>query len=217
MTMELDARGLAVRAAPNPVPNGPRSVVDVLDAVLATMPDREALVGRHARYTYAELDRAVDAAAAALHALGVRPGDRVAASLPNQTDIVVAFLAAMRLAAIWVGINLALAPDEKAFVLRDSGSAVLVTTPAVATSLREVDTPARTALVDPDTGRGSWNDLVAAHTSVAPPRPAIDPHAAAAIAYTSGTTGFPKGAVHSQHNMLWPGADGRENDPAPAD
>ena len=45
----------------------------------------------------------------------------------------------------------------------------------------------------------------------------IDPHAPAAIAYTSGTTGFPKGAVHTQHNMLWPGADARENDPGPPD
>ena len=51
-----------------------------------------------------------------------------------------------------------------------------------------------------------------------PPRPPIDPHAPAAISYTSGTTGFPKGAVHSQHNMLWQGAAGpRRPIPARAD
>ena len=52
-----------------------------------------------------------------------------------------------------------------------------------------------------------------------PPGPAasIDPHAPAAIAYTSGTTGRPKGAVHSQHNLLWPGISSRRSYPAVPD
>jgi long-chain acyl-CoA synthetase len=217
--MDLDHRGLVVRPAPRPVPNGPASVADVLREAVAMKSDHEALVGRHGRYTFAELDREVDAAASALHRLGARPGDRLAASLPNHADIVVAFLAAMRMGLIWVGVNVALAPSEKAFMLRDSGASVMLTTPDIAEALRSEDTGTLHHVVtsDPSTGAGAWRDLLDSCRSTEPPRPPIDPHAPAAIAYTSGTTGFPKGAVHSQHNMLWPGVDARENDPAPAD
>ena len=170
----------------------PLSVARVLDGALAADPEREALVTRSARVTYAELDRLADRAAHALRDLGVRAGDRVAASLPNDTDVVVAFHGAMRLGAVWVGVNRALAPPEKQFQLADSGSVLF---------LCDDDLPdlgVRTVgLVD-------WRAAVEA----APDGPVgvdVDPHAPAGIAYTSGTTGHPKGAVHSQHNLLVPG------------
>ena len=213
--MLLDDNGLIVRPAPASIPNGPATVADVLRRALHDCPDHEALVGRHNRYTFRELDRIADAAACALHECGIRPGDRVAASLPNQCEIVIAYLAAMRLGAIWVGINMALAPPEKRYVLGDSGTQLFITTPAIRDGLD--DPPCRVLTVDPHDGTGDWPDLVAAQRDQVPPQPPIDPHAAAAISYTSGTTGFPKGAVHSQHNMLWQGAVAREVDPGPAD
>ncbi|HEV8297246.1 MAG TPA: hypothetical protein VGQ20_08115, partial [Acidimicrobiales bacterium] len=62
--MRVDANGLVIRPAPRPIPGGPASVADVLVSAVQTMPHHEAVVSRYARYTYAELDRAVDAAAA---------------------------------------------------------------------------------------------------------------------------------------------------------
>src|SRR5688572_818642 len=99
----------------------PSSIARVLDRGLAEDPEREALVTRRARLTYARLDGLADRAAQALRALGVAPGDRVAASLPNEADVVVAFHGAMRLGAVWVGVNRALAPPEKAYILDDCG------------------------------------------------------------------------------------------------
>ena len=174
----------------------------VLDRRVSSTPDQLALVGRSGRFSYGELDRAANRAANALAALGVTRGERVAACLPNDVDIVIAFLGAMRLGAIWVGINKPLAAREKAYCLRDSGARALLAPADVIGSLageRASLGELRHAVeVAPGTFACCGDDA----------RPALelDHHAPAAIAYTSGTTGFPKGAVHSHHNLLLPGA-----------
>jgi len=171
----------------------PSTIARVLDRALAEDPDHEAVVARDGRLTYAELDRLADRAAHAWRALGVGPGDRVAASLPNGTDIVVAFHGAMRLGAVWVGVNRNLAAPEKRWLLADCGASVLLTDDELdEAGARCIGTPEwRTALGAADDG---------------PVGVDVDPHAPAGIAYTSGTTGRPKGAVHSQHGLLLPGA-----------
>src|SRR5690242_8848398 len=104
----------------------PVRVEDCLAPVLAHDPGREALVARSGRWTYAELDAACARAAQVWRDLGVKAGDRVAVSLANDADIVFAFHGAMRLGAIWVGINANLAPPEKVYLLADSGTSVLL-------------------------------------------------------------------------------------------
>lgn len=215
--MQLDDHGLIVRSAPDPIPGGPQTAAEVLDAKLRAGPDDEALVGRHRTYTYAQLDRAANQAANALQSVGIQTGDRVAVSLPNHCDIVVAFLGAMRLGAIWVGFGQYLAPAEIRVVLEDSTPSLLLCTPAIAAKLSNDGIEmCQTLSVDPATATGEWVDLVNG-ADATPLDVVIDPNAPAAIAYTSGTTGRPKGAVHTQHNMLWPGALARETDPAPPD
>ena len=172
----------------------PPTVARVLDRALATDPHREALVTRSARLTYEELDRAANRAARALRSLGVTPGDRVAASLPNESDVVVAFHGAMRLGAVWVGVNRALAPPEQRHLLADCTARLLLT----AADVGDVGVP----VVDLTT----WHGALDAADDAPWDGPDPDPFAPAGIAYISGTTGHPKGAVHSQHNLLVPGA-----------
>jgi acyl-CoA synthetase (AMP-forming)/AMP-acid ligase II len=179
----------------------PRTVANVFAAVVATDPDREALITRSGRWSYAELDRLCGRAAHALAALGVRAGDRVAGALPNDLDVVLAFHGAMRLGAVWVGINRALAPPEKQYLLDDSGTALLLCDAATAEQVGG----SGTRVIAVEEGANEWHDALEAAPD-APFVSDVDPFAPAGIAYTSGTTGYPKGATHSQHNLLVPGA-----------
>ena len=175
------------------------SVGEGLATAVDTSPDSEAVVGRHDRYTYRELDRASVRSAAALARQGVGPGDRVAAILPNTSDIVVAFLGAMRLGAVWLGINRALAVPEKKYLLSDAEPSVVLSDPEMAAQVRDLHP--KILEVTPGEPSGEWNTALREAEGVEPPAVEIDPHAPAGIAYTSGTTGYPKGVVHSQHNL----------------
>ena len=99
---------------------------DVFDAALTNRPDHEALVTRRGRWTYRELDETAPTRAGALADLGVRAGDRVAAVLPNEADIVVAFHGAMRLGAIWVGREPGPRPTREGLPARRLGASLLL-------------------------------------------------------------------------------------------
>ena len=189
--------------------DGPQSMAEILDRPVAQTPDALAVVGESGRMSYRELDRAVDRAANALTDLGVGSGDRIGAALPNDVEIIVIFLATMRIGAVWVGIPRILAAAEKAYLCSDAEVSVLFADPAVSDEIRshrdEFPPGMQDVLVDPDTTTSGWHRLVDAASEVHEFSP-VDPFAPAAISYTSGTTGRPKGAVHSQHNLLMPGA-----------
>ena len=206
---EVDEHGLVIRATPAPLPEGPSTVAACLEAGCRDHPDRDALVWGDRVLTYAELDLRVAAAAGGLTSLGIGPGDRVACSLTNQPALVEAFLATQRLGAVWLGVNTNLTPDEAGWLLADADAAVVV----VGSDRAGIGRGRQTITMDP-TGNGNddWAELVDAGRPA--PTVQVDPHAPAAIAYTSGTTGRPKGAVHSQHNLLWPGISSRRSYPA---
>ncbi len=183
----------------------PFSAVGVLDEALSRWPDHDATVARSGRVTYRQLDELAERHLCALIAAGVRPGDRLGVSLVNDLPLVALFHAGMRLGVIWVGVNRALAPPEKAYLLADSQAAFFVGDDAMVAEVRgagKAHEAKRCLTVDGSPGT-EWSALLAEEPSWTPPRP--DPLAPAAIAYTSGTTGFPKGAVHSQHNLMVPG------------
>ncbi|MEP6842127.1 MAG: AMP-binding protein, partial [Pseudolysinimonas sp.] len=176
--------------------------------------DREALVDRASgqRWTYAELEREVDAVAHGLLALGVTQGDRVGIWSPNRAEWVFVQYATAKIGALLVNINPAYRTHELSFVMNQSGLRSLVAiaefkgcsyTDMIETA--RVDCPELQDVIV--IGESSWDALVASGRNGDPSvlarietgLTATDP---INIQYTSGTTGFPKGATLSHRNIL---------------
>jgi len=173
-------------------------------------PRLEALVEveRGRRFTYAELDARANRVANALRAQGVRPGDRVALLMMNGVEYLETYFALAKLGAVMVPLNWRLVPDELAFILRDAGAGTLVYDAefdAPMAALRGLETPLRTFVRTgdgaPPGGALSYEALRSAASPEAPPCPA-GADDVLFIMYTSGTTGLPKGAVHTHGTMV---------------
>jgi len=185
-----------------------------LERTAARAPDNLALVSRHQnrRYTYAEFDAAVDEVARGLLGLGLEVGDRIGIWSPNCYEWVLVQYATAKAGVILVNINPAYRTSELAYVLNQSGCRMLVAAQAFKTSnyeamIEEVrrDLPALEKVIL--LGTDGWDSLVAGAASV--PDEALRERMAGLqfddpinIQYTSGTTGFPKGATLSHHNIL---------------
>jgi fatty-acyl-CoA synthase len=190
------------------------TIGDNLRRITARYPASEAMVDVPAgrRWTYAQLDADTDNVASGLLALGIEKGDRVGIWAPNCSEWVLLQYATAKIGAILVNINPAYRSHELGFVLRQSGIMLLVSAESFKTSdYRGMIDEVRGDLPDLERviylGTPGWDELVAAgapaDTSAVAERSATlafdDP---INIQYTSGTTGFPKGATLSHHNIL---------------
>ncbi|MCB2188033.1 MAG: AMP-binding protein [Deltaproteobacteria bacterium] len=148
--------------------------------------------------SYADLERQVGSVAAGLAGLGLAPGERAALLLGNGPHFLRAWWGLMRLGAVMMPVNLRLTAKEAAYVINHCGARLAVTGPEAApilAELRALCPQVRTWLGPQDLDR--FLEL--------PPRVApspAGPEDLASILYTSGTTGFPKGVIHSQANYL---------------
>lgn len=165
-------------------------------------PDKVAIAFEGRRTTYAELADQVRRVAGWLAAAGVRPGDRVGIHLPNSPEFVVAMMAVLRLAAVHVPVNPMFQAAELSHELSDSGATVVVTLEELLPMLDKVraGTAVRRVLV---ADGPEWAEALAHEP--APEHP-VDLDALAALNYTGGTTGLPKGCEHSQRHMLYTAA-----------
>jgi len=185
-----------------------------LDRAVARFGDRDALIScaQERQYTYAELGAAVDELARALLAAGLKVGDRIGIWSPNCAEWTLVQYATAKLGAILVNVNPAYRTSELEYALRQSGCRMLIAAPAFKTSdyramIEEVrpSLPSLERVVFLDSP--DWDELVAGAAGV--PDDALRarsaglaPDDAINIQYTSGTTGFPKGATLTHRNIL---------------
>ncbi len=187
-----------------------------LRRVAASYPDNEAVVdvpsGR--RWSYAQLDADTDTLARGLIAAGLAAGDRVGIWAPNCAEWVVLQYATAKAGIVLVNINPAYRSHELAYALRQSGVRLLVSAESFKTSdYRAMVTEVRGGLDRLEKvvylGSADWQALATAAVPAGDgPDPLATREAALSfddpinIQYTSGTTGFPKGATLSHHNIL---------------
>ena len=185
-----------------------------LARTVATHGSREALVVRHqeVRWSYAELDERVDRVARGLIALGLQQGDRIGIWSPNCAEWVLVQYASARAGVILVNVNPAYRTSELDYVLRQSGCRLLI----AATAFKGSDYVAMVGEVRPACerleqvvflGTPDWEGLLERGADVADEElreraDALQFDDPINIQYTSGTTGFPKGATLSHHNIL---------------
>ncbi|MEQ5801919.1 AMP-binding protein [Halomonas sp. H10-9-1] len=211
-----------------------QTIGDCFDDTVARFPDRDALISRHQglRLTWKALQAAVDQAARAMLALGIKKGERVGIWSPNCAEWTITQFATAKIGAILVNINPSYRTHELEYALRQSGASTLVlqgkfkssdyvaTVAELAPELREggpgtfksakLPELKRVVCLDADralTGMFSWQSMLAHADEVSAEHLAEvqatlqfdDP---INIQYTSGTTGAPKGATLSHHNIL---------------
>lgn len=173
----------------------PPSVAAMLAEAVALKPAGEALVCDGVRWTYGSLANEVGWLAGGLAGRGVTVGDRVALLIANSAEFVLALLAVQHLGAIAVPLNVREGPDELGHILRDCGASVLLHGEALALHLPP---PSATPAIAHHLAIGDAHGpvpLSRLFASQAPPVHVPTEEDVAAILYTSGTTGRPKGAM----------------------
>jgi natural product biosynthesis luciferase-like monooxygenase protein len=167
------------------------SVHELIERQAAATPKATAVIADDMVLTFAELDARATGLAGALRSAGVKPRDRVAVCLRRQSPLIVTLLAVWKAGAAYVPLDPLNPPDRLAFMLEDSGAALLVTESGMAGRLPAFAGP--TFLVDGGTG--------APHSGRESAPESSGEHLAYVI-YTSGSTGRPKGVMVTHANVL---------------
>jgi len=191
-------------------PHYERLLHDSLARSAAEVPDKTAVIAEDGRATYRELDARTTALARGLQGRGVRRGDRVAIYMENSAAVVVGIYAALRAGAAFMVVNPQTKSDKLRYVLADSGASVLITDArmarAVAAVVPELDmlhTVALRGTPSLDVPRAVDLDALSKTDDGRVADPGSIPFDLAALVYTSGSTGNPKGVMLSHQNMVF--------------
>jgi acyl-CoA synthetase (AMP-forming)/AMP-acid ligase II len=183
----------------------PVSLFDLLQRGLAANPDAAAVISDDTHWTWRELDDRANRVAAGLLALGLQPGDRVASLMPNRPALLVFYLACFKAGLVATPLNYRYMAPEIDHALSVSGARALVVH-----AEREPDLAASELAGRLDVGRityGANNGDEQTFESLAFSEPAplepASPSAPAAIFFTSGSTGPPKGVTHTHETLGW--------------
>ncbi|MFC4313845.1 class I adenylate-forming enzyme family protein [Steroidobacter flavus] len=165
-------------------------------------PQRHAIRCAGRDMTWGELHRRSDEIAAGLHRIGVRHGDRVGILMHNRVEFIESMLGVIKAGGAVTLLNVRFTPREMVYPIVDAGIGVVITEPALADLLSEAEhelPKLRVYAADPIDGCGLLDDLRISGATA--PDLQIGSDDVALVCYTSGTTGFPKGAMLTHGNI----------------
>jgi long-chain acyl-CoA synthetase len=166
----------------------------------------EALYFEGRWYSNAEINRNANLLGSALKGLGINKGDRVAVQMPNSPVVLSAFPAIYKIGGVVVPLNPLLRPDEAAYIYRDCGAKVILTSPdfvgRVLEAQKQTPTLQHVILTDRDDVPGTipYRDIMSSNLDQLGITQ-TDNDDVAALMYTAGTTGPPKGVVHTHYSL----------------
>lgn len=168
-------------------------------------PHRHALIYRDRKFTYLELEQRTNRLSQALLSKEVKKGDRIALLMHNTSQFVELFFACARIGAIVVPLNVRLAPPEFDYIIRDCEVSALIYGDDFEETVTQLETSANllfkvSTADDPGSASLSYEDFIGDMEAVNPGIE-VSENDLMAIMYTSGTTGYPKGAMLSHGNV----------------
>ena len=181
------------------------NVAQHVERAAAWFPEQPAILFEDRALSYRELHRLSTRLANALQGHGVQRGDRVALYLPNIPEFAIAYLAALKAGAVAVSINSIFKAEEVGYILADSGAGVVLTTGELLEHVPLRECPALKHVVVCEGDAQGHPSLDAWIVGGAADGRALDldRDEPAALLYTSGTTGFPKGATLTHGNVVF--------------
>lgn len=167
-------------------------------------PNKPALIFEGKYFTYKHLNEIVNRAANALKELGIKRGERVALFLPNIPEFIISYLGIQKIGAIAVSINVSLQEDEVKFILDDCQAVAVISTPQLCEKIPQEDLAylQHLLITGGKSSAGISLDKLMSQALSEADAVAMRRDEPAAILYTSGTTGFPKGATLSHGNVI---------------
>ena len=182
------------------------NIFDSLERAQIRFPDKDAVIFKGQSTTYGELyEQACRLSAALSKRFGLLRGDRVAIFLPNIPEFIVSYYAIEKLGAVAVSLNVMLKRNEVEFILRDCGARVLIAMPQFIEEVPENISSLEAIVTVGATDRpGCWqfSELASERPASAAPGARVESEDGAAILYTSGTTGQPKGVLLTHGNLV---------------
>ncbi len=167
-------------------------------------PNKSALIFEGKSFTYSQLNQLANLLANTLNKIGIQKGDRVALFLPNIPEFIIAYLGILKLGAVVVSLNPTLKSIELRYILNDCTAKIIITTAELKNRIPSDLIELERILVAEDKNYQGVNNLTQMMEDASPHKDAVnmESHGVAAILYTSGTTGFPKGATLSHGNVI---------------
>ncbi len=186
--------------------NSQMTISEAFDQVAIPRRNQEALVCEEERLTYGQLLDRARALAACLGDLGVHNGGKVATLLPPGSEFACLFFALAKIGGVIIPLNPQLRTRSLGQILEEADPVMLITDHPIDGSLRSRITSLK-HIVIANTGNERFSspiDLMSTGTTSELPSPGISPNDLLALLYTSGTTGVPKGTMHSHRSLITP-------------